>query len=218
MTNDNIVALHTPAQDVLSELLKAGAQQLLGQAIEAEVATLLAQYQELLTESGLQGVVRNGYLPERTVQTGLGDINVKIPKIRDRTGQGIKFNSGLVPPYLKRAKTIEELLPWLYLKGISTGGFKEALAGLLGVDAKGLSSNTISRLKQTWEGEYDQWRKRDLAKRRYAAFFKVVGTLFSIFTLRFPPPHFFPSQGLAQPLGYGPSFGFLQTSGSGFCP
>ncbi len=167
MKNDNIVALNTPAQDVLSELLMTGAQQLLAQAVEAEVVTLLAQYQELLTESGLQGVVRNGHLPERTIQTGLGDIGVKIPKVRDRTGQGIKFNSGLVPPYLKRAKTIEELLPWLYLKGISTGDFKDALAGLLGADAKGLSSNTISRLKQTWESEYGQWRKRDLSKRRY---------------------------------------------------
>ena len=166
MKNDNIVALNTPAQDVLSELLKTGAQQLLTQAIEAEVATLLAQYQGQLTESGLQGVVRNGHLPERTIQTGLGDVGIKIPKVRDRTGQGIKFNSGLVPPYLKRAKTIEELLPWLYLKGLSTGDFKDALAGLLGADAKGLSSNTISRLKQTWEGEYGQWRKRDLTKRR----------------------------------------------------
>ena len=167
MKNDNIVVLNTPAQDVLSELLKTGAQQLLTQAIEAEVATLLAQYQGQLTESGLQGVVRNGHLPERTIQTGLGDVGIKIPKVRDRTGQGIKFNSGLVPPYLKRAKTIEELLPWLYLKGLSTGDFKDALAGLLGADAKGLSSNTISRLKQTWEGEYGQWRKRDLSKRRY---------------------------------------------------
>ena len=101
------------------------------------------------------------------MQTGLGDIDVKIPKVKDRTGQGIKFNSGLVPPYLKRAKTIEERLPWLYLKGISTGDFKDALAGLLGANAKDLSSNTISRLKQTWEGEYGQWRKRDLSKRRY---------------------------------------------------
>ena len=101
------------------------------------------------------------------MQTGLGDIDVKIPKVKDRTGQGIKFNSGLVPPYLKRAKTIEERLPWLYLKGISTGDFKGALAGLLGANAKDLSSNTISRLKQTWEGEYGQWRKRDLSKRRY---------------------------------------------------
>jgi len=167
MKNDNLVALHTPAQDVLTALLNTGAQQLLTQAIEAEVASLLTHYQGLLTESGLQGVVRNGHLPERTIQTGLGDIGVQIPKVRDRTGQGIKFNSALVPPYLKRAKTIEELLPWLYLKGISTGDFKDALAGLLGAEAKGLSSNTISRLKQVWEGEYSQWRKRDLSKRRY---------------------------------------------------
>ena len=153
MKNNNIVGLNRPAQDVLSELLKTGAEQLLAQAIEAEVTTLLAQYQAQLTEWGLQGIVRNGHLPERTIQTGLGNIGVKIPKVRDRTGQGIKFNSELVPPYLKRAKTIEKLLPWLYLKGISTGDFKDALSSLLGAGAKGLSSSTISCLKQTWEGE-----------------------------------------------------------------
>jgi len=98
MENNNIIALNTPAQDVLPELLNTGAQQLLTQAIEAEVATLLAKYQGLLTSSGLQGIVRNGLLPERTRQTGLGDVGVKIPKVRDRTGQGIKFNSALVPP------------------------------------------------------------------------------------------------------------------------
>ena len=93
-------------------------------------------------------MVRNGHLPEQTIQTGLGDITVKIPKVKDRTEQGIKFNSNLVPPYLKRAQSIEELLPWLYLKGVSTGDFQEALASLLGPNAKGLSPNTISRLKQ----------------------------------------------------------------------
>lgn len=167
MKDNNIVALHTPAQDALSEILKTGAQKLLAQAVEAELELLLADYKPLVTESGRQGVVRNGYLPERTIQTGLGDIEVKVPKVRDRTKQGIKFNSKLVPPYLKRAQAIEELLPWLYLKGISTGDFQDALKSLLGVDAKGLSSNTISRLKQCWEDDYNQWRKRDLSSRRF---------------------------------------------------
>ena len=167
MKDDNVVALQTPAQDVLSEILKAGAQQLLAQAVEAEVETLLADYQSLRTDLGQKAVVRNGYLPERTIQTGLGDVGVKIPKVRDRSKQGIRFNSKLVPPYLKRAKSIEELLPWLYLKGISTGGFQDALESLLGTNAKGLSSNTISRLKQHWEDDYSQWRKRDLSNRHF---------------------------------------------------
>lgn len=167
MKHDNVVSLHKPVGDVLTELLKTGAQKLLAQAVEAEVAELLAQYQDVTTPEGRQAVVRNGYLPGRTIQTGLGDVEVKIPKVRDRSGQGIKFNSKLIPPYLKRAKSIDELLPWLYLKGISTGGFQEALQSLFGVEASGLSANTISRLKSTWEDEYGQWRQRSLANKRY---------------------------------------------------
>jgi len=138
----------------------------LAQAIEAEVQALLEQFTSLQVE-GKQAVVRNGYLPERTLQTGLGDITVKVPKVRDRTESGIKFNSKLVPPYLKRTRNIEELIPWLYLRGISTGDMQPALESLLGKQAKGVSANSVSRLKQQWEAEYDQWRKRDLSKRRY---------------------------------------------------
>ena len=138
----------------------------MAQAIEAEVQALLEQFTSLQVE-GKQAVVRNGYLPERTLQTGLGDITVKVPKVRDRTESGIKFNSKLVPPYLKRTRNIEELIPWLYLRGISTGDMQPALESLLGKQAKGVSANSVSRLKQQWEAEYDQWRKRDLSKRRY---------------------------------------------------
>lgn len=166
MTNSNVIQLNSPAVDGLSEVLKQGAQQLLAKAIEAEVAELLSQYSGLKVD-GKQAVVRNGYLPERTVQTGLGDIPVKVPKVRDRSGQGIKFNSTLIPPYLKRTKAVEEFIPWLYLKGISTGDMQPALETLLGEGAAGLSANTVSRLKQSWEQDYDQWRKRDLSKRRY---------------------------------------------------
>jgi len=120
MNESNVVELKAPAGDALNELLKEGARQLLAQAIEAEVAELLAQHAGL-TVGGKRAVVRNGYLPERTIQTGLGDVPVKVPKVRDRSGQGIKFNSKLVPPYLKRTKNVEEFIPWLYLKGISTG-------------------------------------------------------------------------------------------------
>lgn len=166
MTDSNIVQLKSPTEDALGELLKRGAQQLLGKAIEAELTELLAQYgSEMIGDK--QAVVRNGHLPERTIQTGLGDISVKVPKVRDRTGKGIIFHSQLVPPYLKRTKNLEEFIPWLYLKGISTGDMQPALEALLGEGAAGLSANTVSRLKQNWEQDYDQWRKRDLSKRRF---------------------------------------------------
>ena len=103
---------------------------------------------------GRQAVVRNGFLPERTIQTGIGDVEIKVPKVRDRSGSGICFNSSLLPPYLKRSSSIEELLPWLYLRGLSTGDYEEALGALLGDNAKGLSANTISRLKQHWGDEH----------------------------------------------------------------
>jgi len=151
---------------VLGELLKEGARQLLAKAVEAELTELLEQH-DAQTAEDKRAVVRNGYLPERTIQTGLGELPVKIPKVRDRSGQGIKFNSQLVPPYLKRAKNMEELIPWLYLKGISTGEMQPALEALLGEGATGLSAGTVSRLKQLWEADYDDWRKRDLSKRRY---------------------------------------------------
>jgi putative transposase len=116
---------------------------------------------------GKPAVVRNGYLSERTIQTGLGDLAVTIPKVRDRSRSGIKFNSVLLPPYLKRTRSIEELIPWLYLKGISTGDYQEALSALLGKDAKGLSANTVSRLKVKWQKEHSEWQKRDLSNKSY---------------------------------------------------
>ena len=106
------------------------------------------------SDEGKSVVVRNGYLPERSIQTGLGDIGIKVPKVRDRSGSGIKFNSNLIPPYLKRTRSIEEFLPWLYLRGVSTGDFTETLKHLLGADAPGLSSATIGRLKQNWEQDH----------------------------------------------------------------
>ena len=145
MNESNVVELKAPAGDALSELLKEGARQLLAQAIEAKVAELLAQYAGQAVD-GKRAVVRNGHLPERTLQTGLGDVPVKVPKVRDRSGGGIKFNSKLVPPYLKRTKNVEEFIPWLYLKGISTGEMQPALEALLGEGATGLSAATVSRL------------------------------------------------------------------------
>ena len=166
MSNDNVIQINSPARDALTELLQRGAQELLAQAVEAELDVFLEQYKALRVE-GKNAVVRNGHLPERSIQTGIGDVEVKVPKVRDRSGQGIKFNSKLVPPYLKRTKKLEEFIPWLYLRGISTGDMQNTLENLLGQDASGLSANSVSRLKQEWEQEYEQWRKRDLSKHRY---------------------------------------------------
>jgi len=122
MTDSNVITLNKPEQnDPLQEVLREGARKMLAAAIEAEIAIFIEQHSALQTDEGKAVVVRNGYLPQRPVQTGLGDIEVKVPKVRDRSGSGIKFNSSLVPPYLKRTQNIEEFLPWLYLRGISTG-------------------------------------------------------------------------------------------------
>lgn len=153
--------------DPLSELLRNGAKELIAQAVEAELETLLDQHADVVLCDGRKAVVRNGYLPERTVQTGVGDVSIQVPKVRDRSGSGIKFNSSLLPPYLKRAKSIEELIPWLYLKGISTGDFSEALSAILGDKAKGLSANTVCKLKAKWLKEYQDWCKEDLSAKRY---------------------------------------------------
>jgi len=137
--------------------------------VEAELLELLAEHSERRTEDGKAGVVRNGHLPEREVTTGIGTVSVKVPRVRDR-GEGaekIRFTSKILLPYLRKAKSIEELLPWLYLKGISTGDFQEALAALLGPNAAGLSSTTISRLKADWWDECDRWQRRDFSARRF---------------------------------------------------
>ncbi|MGR9046650.1 MAG: IS256 family transposase [Gammaproteobacteria bacterium] len=168
MTDSNIITLNKPEQnDPLQEVLREGARKILATAIEAEIAAFIEQHSALKTDENKAAVVRNGYLPERSIQTGLGDIEVQVPKVRDRSGSGIKFNSRLVPPYLKRTKNIEEFLPWLYLRGISTGDFSETLKHLLGAEAPGLSAGTISRLKQVWEQQYQDWTRRELSKKRY---------------------------------------------------
>ena len=171
MTNTTLNVLSQPDEtgtDVLTALLRNGARQLIAQAVEVELQQLLQAHEELRLPDGRKAVVRNGYLPERSIQTGIGDVDIKVPKVRDRSGSGIRFTSALLPPYLKRARSVEELLPWLYLKGISTGDYQEALAALLGENAKGLSANTISRLKERWIDEHREWRQRDLSDKRYA--------------------------------------------------
>jgi len=150
--------------DPLTDLLRDGARRLIVHAIEAEVQAFLAPYSGLRTEDGKAAVVRNGYHPERQVQTGLGPVTVKVPKVRSKTGKPIAFHSALVPPYVRKAKSLEAALPWLYLKGISSGELSAALSVLVGPEAKGLSASTISRLKQVWAQEYQSWHNECLEK------------------------------------------------------
>lgn len=157
------------AGDALTEILRTGAQRMLAAAIEKEVADYVGKRKDLVDENGRRLVVRNGHLPEREITTGLGPITVKQPRVRDKrpADQREFFSPNLLPKYLRKTKAIEEMIPWLYLKGISTNDFPEALQSLLGSDAKGLSPSTITRLKSAWEDEYDAWNKRPLAGRRY---------------------------------------------------
>ena len=169
MGESKIVELRGPegTKDALTGLLKEGAQSLIKKAVEAELMEFLARYDEFRLEDGRQQVVRNGYLPEREVQTGVGSVRVQVPRTRNRGEGEMKFSSAILPPYLRRTKSVEELLPWLYLKGISTNDFSDALKALLGQGAEGLSASTISRLKGQWETECEAWRKRDLSKKHY---------------------------------------------------
>jgi putative transposase len=172
--NDNVTKLVQPGafDDPLTEVLRNGARTLLAQAIEAEVAEFLGKHAELKTEDGGQRVVRHGHLPEREVMTGIGPVAVRQPRVRDRGAasdapERIRFTPTILPPYARRSKSLEVLLPILYLKGISTGDFEEALSALLGKDAPGLSPSTISRLKEFWTDEHNRWKRRDLSTRRY---------------------------------------------------
>jgi len=177
MHNDTIIEFTKPtgfSSDPLTDVLREGARELLATAVQAEVSEFLATHKHLLDDEGRQRLVRHGFLPEREVMTGIGKVAVKVPRVRDRgadkDGAKIRFSSSLIPPYLRKSKSVEELLPWLYLKGISTGDFCEALAALVGPDAEGLSSSTITRLKADWWKEYESWRKRDLTGKRYVYF------------------------------------------------
>lgn len=151
----------------LEELIRRGARALIQKAIEVEVRELLADYENVKMLGGQKAVVRNGYLPERQVLTAVGPVDVRVPKVRDRSGGGVKFNSALVPPFVRRSQRVSAALPWLYLKGISTGDMREALTVLVGDQAKGLSGNVVSRLKAEWATEYGAWMKRDMTALHY---------------------------------------------------
>src|SRR4051794_28009374 len=175
MEEDTVVALPRPGSgvtdDPLLAVLREGARRMLTQAIEAEVEAFRATHAGLVDQQGRRRLVRNGHAPERQIQTGIGPLEVRRPKIRDRAsvtdGEPIRFTSAVLPAYLRRTKNLEELLPWLYLKGVSTGEFAEALTALLGPQAPGLSATTVRRLTEAWQQEHEHWQQRDLSARRY---------------------------------------------------
>lgn len=172
MKDCNLKQSSTPVQekgieDPLTEVLKQGAKELIRKAVEAELSEMLSAYSDIRLPDGRLAVVRNGYLPVRQIQTGIGNVEVQVPKVRDRSGSGIHFSSQLLPPYLRRTKSMEELIPWLYLKGLSTGDYTEALSALVGESARGLSANTVSRLKEKWLDEHKAWQRQDLSNTRY---------------------------------------------------
>lgn len=172
MPENTIAKLPDPSGfsiDPFTDIIRDGARKLIEQAIQAELAVLMAAFSAEKLENGTSRLVRHGYLPEREVMTGIGPVPVKVPRVRDRKpGEDkITFTPSILPRYLRKAKSVEELLPWLYLKGVSTGDFSEALAALLGPNADGLSAKTITRLKADWWNDYEAWQKRDLSHRRF---------------------------------------------------
>lgn len=163
-STSNIVdfAQSSTVRDELTEMLRQGARELIHQAVQAELNEFLAAFDARRLENGCQAVVRNGYHPEREIQTGIGPVTVRVPKVRARDGQPVSFRSALVPPYVRKSRSLEAALPWLYLKGVSTGEMHEALTMLVGPEAQGLSASTVARLKYQWGQEYQAWRRQRL--------------------------------------------------------
>ena len=174
MTKDtDIIALRQPesVDDPLTEIARDGARRMLAAALRAEADAFVAQHAEEVLPDGRQRVVRHGYGPERSIQTGIGALDVRRPKVRDRAAgpadEKVRFSSAILPKWARRSRSLDALLPVLYLRGISTGDFREALSAILGADAPNLSPSVISRLTEGWQQEYDRWQRRDLSARRY---------------------------------------------------
>ena len=174
MTNDtDIIALRQPESldDPLTEIARDGARRMLAAALRAEADAFVAQHVEEVLPDGRQRVVRHGYGPERSIQTGIGALDLRRPKVRDRAAgpadEKVRFSSAILPKWARRSRSLDALLPVLYLRGISTGDFGEALSAILGTDAPNLSPSVISRLTGEWQQDYDRWQRRDLSARRY---------------------------------------------------
>ncbi len=172
--SSNVIDLNVPAestQDALTELIREGAKKIIMEAVETEIECFMDRFRSMRMENGSQRVVRNGYLPERKITTGVGEVAVKVPRARDKMGKAadkeIQFQSSLIPKYLRKTGSLENLIPWLYLKGISAGDMAEALESLTGKEASGFSQPVVSKLKAKWKEEYEAWKKRDLSKKRY---------------------------------------------------
>ncbi|SRR6266545_6497407 len=168
MSKDTVVQLRQPEeQDLLSTMLREGARRLIAEALQFELDEYLEQFAEHRDGQGRAAVVRNGWQPARELLTGLGPVGVQVPKVRSRIEEPAVFRSALVPPYVRRAKSLDAALPWLYLHGVSTGDMREALAALVGPEAKGLSAPVVARLKNQWSQEYKTWRRKPLGKDRW---------------------------------------------------
>ena len=176
MKEDSVVELKMKGpivDDAITDILRKGACQLLAQALEAEIELFISQFAEMRDEQGRQRIVRNGYHRQRDIQSGIGAVPVKAPRARDREpdlSARMHFESSILPPHLRKTKSLEELIPCLYLKGVSTGDFSDALCVLLGKDAPGLSAATINRLKTIWQQDLEKWQRRDLSAKRYVYF------------------------------------------------
>ncbi|MES2625415.1 MAG: transposase [Pseudomonadota bacterium] len=170
MTQSNITSQDNQKIHVegpLNQLIRQGVMRLIASAVEAELDDFLEQHTHVLTTDGVKAIVRNGYLPKRTLFTSIGHIEIQVPRVRDRSDLGIHFSSVLVPPYLKRVQDQQELLPWLYLKGFVSGDFQEVLAALLGISLDKISPTILARLQKQWLHEHDAWHQRSLQHTRY---------------------------------------------------
>lgn len=168
--SDGIAGSIGGPRDALTEVLRRGAADLLASAVEAEVAAWIDDRAHVADERGRRQVVRNGFMPEREIITGIGPVKVRQPRAHDKRSakEGREtFTSAILPPYLRKTKSVEELIPWLYLKGVSTGDFSEALAALIGVETSGFSASTVARLTESWRAEHDEWANRDLTDKEY---------------------------------------------------
>ncbi len=162
MDKDNLIEFESRdiSPDVVTELVRTGARRILAQDLKLEVEGFLAQYEGQYAGNGLRAVVRSGWQTERDIQTGTGPVSARIPKVRSNTGEPVSFRSALIPPYVRKTATVEAFVPWLYLKGVSSGEMVDTLKVLLGGGAQGFSASSVSRLTQQWNEELRRWQQR----------------------------------------------------------